>query len=493
MKRECFWKWSKYLFCFIFFFLISFWMPISGDDWHNYEVGSQGIRLMIGQAIGMYFDWEGRFVSRLFINFLTYYKFLFNFLLASLTTLMLYFIEHLGLVKNKSSFFLLIVGLFLLLDNPLFTQTFLWVAGSITYLFPSILIIGYFFVYLHYLKGKRLNSKILRFFFYLFAFLMPMFVENIAFSFVLLNFLLVIYERVFFQRWNRFLLMMTGISFLGALLCLVSPGSLKRMELESAVYHLTGFQKIEFNFSLFIQYTLSNNFYLLLLMIFSGLTISKNVLRGPLKIISCFSLLFLPIFLLWPIGIPQWIINLLWVLFLCYLYVLLFKAYQNKPEDLWFHGILQFMGLASQLIMILTPAISSRTSLFWVLCSSISWIYVLDDLVLFKMPKILYYILEVFMGLICGVYLIAYYNMSCFARFLDQSIKTDVQENNSLVRVFEAPFYLAWGLTPSGDYHTRTFKSYYGISDEQTLIYQESVWKYFIFFDEEETILRLKK
>ncbi|MCI8574902.1 MAG: hypothetical protein HFI09_00345, partial [Bacilli bacterium] len=128
MKKLFDLKWLKYFLVFLFFLLISFWMPISGDDWQNYIVGSRGIRHMIGQAIGMYFDWEGRFVSRLLINFLTYYKFVFNILLAALITGGIYAIEHLGLVKNKSFFFLFVLGIFLFLDNPLFTQTILWVA-----------------------------------------------------------------------------------------------------------------------------------------------------------------------------------------------------------------------------------------------------------------------------------------------------------------------------------------------------------------------------
>ena len=67
MKKENY----KYLFLFIFFTIILFLSPRSGDDWGNFLEGSLGIRHMIGNAIGMYFDWEGRFVSRLLINFLT--------------------------------------------------------------------------------------------------------------------------------------------------------------------------------------------------------------------------------------------------------------------------------------------------------------------------------------------------------------------------------------------------------------------------------------
>ena len=67
-----------YLIIFIIFLIINFLSPRTGDDWSNYLEGTLGIRHMIGQAIGMYFDWEGRFISRLLINFLTYYKVLWN-------------------------------------------------------------------------------------------------------------------------------------------------------------------------------------------------------------------------------------------------------------------------------------------------------------------------------------------------------------------------------------------------------------------------------
>ena len=73
MKKKIFFK------CiFIFFLIIFFLSPISGDDWGNYIEGSRGLYKSITEAIGMYFSWEGRFISRVLINILTYHKVLWN-------------------------------------------------------------------------------------------------------------------------------------------------------------------------------------------------------------------------------------------------------------------------------------------------------------------------------------------------------------------------------------------------------------------------------
>ena len=71
-------KYLKYLLIFIFCLIIFCLSPISGDDWGNFLVGREGIRRSFGVALGMYFDWEGRFISRVFINIFTYHKVLWN-------------------------------------------------------------------------------------------------------------------------------------------------------------------------------------------------------------------------------------------------------------------------------------------------------------------------------------------------------------------------------------------------------------------------------
>ena len=80
-----------YIIVFLFFLIILSLSPISGDDWGNYGVGKLGLYHSIGNAIGMYSSWEGRFISRVLINVLTYYKFLWNIINSFLITLTVYF------------------------------------------------------------------------------------------------------------------------------------------------------------------------------------------------------------------------------------------------------------------------------------------------------------------------------------------------------------------------------------------------------------------
>ena len=69
---------------FLFFFLILLFVPITGDDWGNYIVGEKGIFYSLKNAINMYYNWEGRFVSRLLINIFTYHRTIYCFILKYL-------------------------------------------------------------------------------------------------------------------------------------------------------------------------------------------------------------------------------------------------------------------------------------------------------------------------------------------------------------------------------------------------------------------------
>ena len=73
MKKKVF-----FVSIFILFFVILCLSPICGDDWGNYIISRRGIYHAFGEAVGMYFAWEGRFVSRVLINLLTSHKILWN-------------------------------------------------------------------------------------------------------------------------------------------------------------------------------------------------------------------------------------------------------------------------------------------------------------------------------------------------------------------------------------------------------------------------------
>ena len=63
-----------YIIMFFTIFIISCLAPLNGDDWGNYLVGKLGIKNAFQSAWTLYFNWEGRLVSRILINILTYHK-----------------------------------------------------------------------------------------------------------------------------------------------------------------------------------------------------------------------------------------------------------------------------------------------------------------------------------------------------------------------------------------------------------------------------------
>ena len=69
---------NKILFCtllvFISFLLISYFVPLTGDDWTNANFRTNNIINIIALAYDKYFMHEGRFMSRIFVMLFTNIK-----------------------------------------------------------------------------------------------------------------------------------------------------------------------------------------------------------------------------------------------------------------------------------------------------------------------------------------------------------------------------------------------------------------------------------
>lgn len=477
-----------YLLLFLFWFTIATFTPISGDDWHNYVVGQLNLRHILGQTIGMYFTWEGRLISRLLINLLTYHKFIFNFLLAFLLTLSLYLINNNKKITHKKLYFLLTFSMYLSLENKIFTQTILWVAGSITYLFPTILTILFLYLYFFFFSKKKSISKISILLFNLLAFSLTLFVENIAFAFVLLNIILLLISFFHTKKLDKLLLSTTSLSLIGSLIMLLSPGSNKRLLYENAAFSkMSFFSKIATNYSNFIYYTISSNLFLQILLTTIGIILTLKFLpKKPLKI---FFILFLS---LYPLINSYYLLyqkiptnnyaNLYWTLYLIYLFFLTFYYLKKSPKPFY---ILVLPALSANLVMLITPSYSSRTTLFTTIFLSLYCFYLLNNLLSHSFQNLLYKILLLPTIFLALIFVIASFNLYRFAKFQKQIINQEKDSN--CVTIYEIPSYLAWGLTPHGTYHVKTFKEYYHLKEETTFNYQNSVWDYYIFFNQSKT------
>ena len=158
---------------FFLMLIVCILTPISGDDYGNYISTSGKMFEAISLAKSYYYSWEGRFVGRIIIMFTTYHKFIWNIITSIMFALL--FNSFGKFVKQKTSLFILLIG-FLLVNCDMFAQGYTWLAGSITYLYPTSLIIFYFsYVYFKDSKYSWIDYIILTFI----SLIIPMFVENL--------------------------------------------------------------------------------------------------------------------------------------------------------------------------------------------------------------------------------------------------------------------------------------------------------------------------
>ena len=271
---------KKYLlFIFIFFLIILFLSPISGDDWGNYLVGKQGLHHMFGQALGMYFSWEGRIISRLLINILTYNKWLFN-IIDSIAIISIIYTSYLIIKPNKNKNIIIILCILSILLMNIYTisQSITWVAGTITYLFPLSLIL----YYIYYIKDNKNNYFII---ICIINLIVPMFVEHMGILIIIINIITLIYKYIKNKKIDKRYLTYLIISIISFITMFIAPGNNLRLEVENISFNeLNIFNKIIYNILNFIYYTfIVNSFMLFLMIIVLFNLIKKNIKNNVLK------------------------------------------------------------------------------------------------------------------------------------------------------------------------------------------------------------------
>lgn len=477
-----------YLIIFIFFLTLSILMPLTGDDWGNYTIGKNGTLMnLINEAAGMYLVWEGRFISRIFINILTYHKIFFDIILALLMTSFTYISPRIIKIKNKTLVILLTTLIFLLFENSIFTQTVLWVAGSITYMFPTLLIFIYAYILFKYIL-KRKYKWYDYLFCICFSFFIPMFVENIGCAFVFANILLYLYELIKNKKKDKLLLFTTIFSIIGLIIMLLSPGSAQRAAMESE--HLPLITSLIKGIVYFINYTFIKNTYLILLMSLVNIKLlrknkSKNIIfyiftiigiiLGLINLINDLGYSLLPSL----IYFKNPYVNIYWIIYFLISIYIFIKNY-SKNNNFYKLLLILLTGLCANAVMIIVPTWGGRTTLFTTILLTLFYIYLLDDLS--KENKKLNIALIVFICLLIPIYSITYYNVYKFNKFQEKSINTQIKENKKEITIYTLPDKLACTLIPGAEYHINTYKVYYGIDNETTLIFAPSNWKYNIIF-----------
>lgn len=468
-------KLKKYIIITIVFFVIILSLsPISGDDWGNYMVATQGLKHIIGQAIGMYFDWEGRLISRVFINFLTYHKWIWNIINSLLLTSIIYFTVKMIESKDKKTIYFLSLFIIIGMNVYMFSQSITWIAGNITYLFPLSLYI----MYLYYLKTDQIKNHIG--YFGLFNFILPMFVEHMAVLLVLTNLLINIVSYIRTKKVDKILLCHLLLSILSTSLMLLSPGSNLRTKVENVEFNqLSLIGKILYNIPNFMYYTFISNAYLMILWIIVMIFLIRKQIKN--KIVKSSFILYITVIpILTIIGYHTSILqisflnfiidsNSLLVIFywISFVGIYLFLMIKNiKTQENIYCLVLFLIGMAANTIMLLSPTWGYRTALATNILVSISLLWIISNM---KIPNRIKKIIPVLGGSVLFLYLILYSYLYFINQEREQLIKQQIQSNQEVIQIKSLPFYAPCNSNPTNEYHEKVFKKYYGIEESKTL------------------------
>lgn len=461
--------------------------PIAGDDWSNYLVGREGIRHSLGVALGMYFDWEGRLVSRIFINILTYHKWLWNIVNALLVVMLFYGAEKLINIKKKY-IFPLVVLLILGMNPYMFSQVMVWLAGNMTYFFIVPVLILYFYFVIN-------NDKYNKWFVVIFSlinFFGTMFVENMALVFVFGNILVLIYKYIKTKKIDRRIVLYLSLSIVGTIGMLLSPGTRFRSSIENVSFNnLSLMGKIMKNIPNFIFYTFIGNSYLLGLMSYSNyLMIRKQVknkwlkygliiyvLVGGLLTMVVYPLSLVRVtFLEVLINSSNIFVILYWIIYLVISFVLIYFEDKKDLRTL----LLFLIGLVGNGVMLVSPTWGFRTAFFTYVVLGICSIIIIGKYV--KDNKVFINVSRVMLGVMTIVYFIFYLNINECQRKIEASISKQISDNEKIIYIDAFPGYVNCDINPTDPYHLEKFKLYYGILEDKEISLVRGKWKYIIFY-----------
>ena len=390
----------------------------------------------------MYFDWEGRIISRILINFLTYHKLLWNLMNAFIITSIIYMIEKIIHPKHKKTIFLLIVLIILGMNIFTFSQVVVWVAGNITYLFVIPLLLYYFNCIL---KNKIQTKKQIIIFSFL-NMIMPMFVEHMGVVLVVGNLLLIIAYYKKTKTLNKTLIIYFLCSLLGFFSMLLSPGSRKRNILENQEFnHLSLLGKVKYNLPNFIYYHYIINYYWIILMTIGNYYLVKNLKNKIIKWIGYFYLLPFPIITMAIYLIRTGCkINLLNQInqntpfiifyFISITIIEILLIYKNNKEEEEFSSLFFYvLGIVANTSMLLSPTWGYRTSVASYILVSISYLFIIDKNI--QGRKLISNILLGIVGIMLSFYSILYISVAIQNKENIKMIKQQKREKKKIIEV----------------------------------------------------------
>lgn len=474
---------NKYIFAFLLMFIICLLTPISGDDYGNYISTSGKLYEAISIAKSYYYSWEGRFVGRILIMFTTYHKFIWNIITSIMFALL--FNSFGKFLKQKSSLFILLIGL-LLVNSDMFAQGYTWLAGSITYLYPTSLIVIYFsYIYFKNDKYSVFDYILLTFL----SIIIPMFVENLACSFVFGIFIINIYYYIKNKKVNLLYLINFLLSLIFLVIMLKSPGSALRSLNENVVFNNYNiFEKIIYNIDNFDTYVFFKNPMMIILTL---IPIEYYLLKRSHKV---FGILFciipilslsMSIYYMMPmkfsflqnisiIDTSNRLYLIYWIIYVIMLILSINYLIKDEKKKLFIYFILM-LGFSSTGCMLIVPTWGDRVTLFNVLVLTFVGVFLIDNIYKFnvkfnKSINILTYLVCVYtIGIFVCIFRINNYR--------NNFISEQLYDGEKVVKITRNPISYIWNTNPTGEYFIRTYKSYMKIPEDTTIVIDKISYK----------------
>lgn len=485
-----------YLLSFIFFIIILSLSPICGDDWDNYTVGVQGIQTIFSSAIDMYFTWEGRFVSRILIYLLTYNKIFFVIISSTLLTLIVYVANKIiGKSQNKIVYFLPLI-LLLLLNASTISQTYTWVAGSITYLYPTAIVLAYFY-YLYQKKEFKFGN--IEFLILLIInIITPMFVENIGVAFVFGNILWLMINRKSDKKELIKFGILTSFSIIALVAMLMSPGTALRAGGETDFYSMNFFKRIFSNIPNLISYTITRNVIVLIMM---SIVITYMLIKKRTKIYLVILFLVIPILgviqnihLMIPFyfqhinfgiladisgafNVNNWYFIFYWILFVAFFFYSI-AYFVTEPKERLFLIFLTLVGGVAISSMIVTPVWGERVAILTEVIFLLVSLRILKNCFNPKFNKFIYIFVCLLLLYFISMFILIFMVQKDRDDYIKEQLKKDDVEQ---IEVYEHFVTYIWIGNPWGNYNSSVFKKYYGIPQNKSVKIIRSKYEQFLY------------
>ena len=493
---------SNTMFLFLIFLIISCFIPLTGDDWTNANFNTNNIFEIINIAWDKYFLHEGRFASRIFVIFFTNTKWLWNIVNAIMISGIYFFSMKIIKPKNIKLSSIIFILAMLLLENTMFTQSYLWVTGNCTYVLPMFLIVIYFYLLNKAWSAGWQCKKIYYIIMVFLNLLIPTMVEHISISLVITNLFFNIAYYFKNKKINKILLINLIFSTIGFLIIYLSPGAkLRAAEYEFSNYSIIN--KIITNIPNFINYTyIKNTLLIIIMMILVNIIIFAKKKCNLKKIIIFILINIIPFltvitnllnliaeksskarFILEYIDFSVDSTNLLIILYWIFItFFLLFINYKNFKKTKNFKPLFIYViGILANSAMLLSPVWGGRTALFTVIMLYIDFIILLDYLIDSDFKKITN-VLYIFTIIYCTILLILYNSVYRQNINRENMIQKQLQQNCDTIVIERFPDFILWNSNAYNEFHENSFKKYYGIPMNKKIERIKVGYKYLLIY-----------